>query len=266
MIVHRRRNPRFPQGLHPRIFGVSTLVVHNLLVHRALRPPADAALNLISAVGLTAYALRVGSTSAELGLDRTDLRRGLETGSIAAGCCTVGVGIAAAFPPTRAFFMDSRLKDMSRKEIAYHASLRIPVAIALAEEIMFRSALHALFAREHTLRSTLGWTSLLFGLGHILPTLDMFEGNPASDLIQDPLRARLLAVIGTTAMTAAAGLFFSYLRLRSKSVAAPVLAHAAINVTALVIGKVLIDRQILLARPNKYLRGATKIEGSSPPN
>ena len=165
MTVRRRRNPRFPQGLHPRIFGVSTLVVHNLLVHRVLRPPADAALNLISAVGLTAYTLRVGCTSAELGLDPTALRRGLETGSIAAGCCTVGVGIAAAFPPTRAFFMDSRLKDMSRKEVAYHASLRIPVAIALAEEIMFRSALHALFARELTLRSTLGWTSLFIRLG-----------------------------------------------------------------------------------------------------
>lgn len=239
----RRRIPRFSLGLSPEILGVSTLVVHNLLVHRVLRPPVDAALNLASAVGLTAFALRVGCTPAELGMNRADLKRGLETGSIAAGWCTVGISIAAALPPTRSFFMDARLRDMSRKETAYHAGLRIPITIALAEEIMFRSALHALFAREHTLRSTLNWTSLIFGLWHILPTLDTFEGNPASDLVRNRANARLLAAIGMTATTAGAGLFFSHLRLRSRSVAAPVLAHAAINIASLVIGKTLIDRQ-----------------------
>ncbi|MGH2774852.1 MAG: lysostaphin resistance A-like protein [Actinomycetota bacterium] len=213
-------------------------------MHRALKPPADAALNLASAITLTAFALRTGCTPAELGLDRADLKKGLRTGSIAGACCAAGIGIAAALPSTRKFFLDARLTGMSRKETLYHASLRIPVATALAEEIMFRSVLHALFAQEHSLRTTLTWTSSLFGLWHILPTLDTFEGNPASIIVQDPGRARLMATLGITGTTAGAGLFFSYLRLRSRSVAAAVLTHAVINIVALVIGKALVDRAL----------------------
>ena len=81
--------------------------------------------------------------------------------------------------------------------------VRIPVATALSEEIMFRSALHALFARAHSLRTTLTWTSFLFGLWHILPTLDTFEGNPASKIVQNPGRARpMLAALGFAGTTA----------------------------------------------------------------
>ena len=242
MTLGRRKHAPPPARIPPELIGASVLFAHNLLVHRALRPPADAALNLASAVTMTAFALRTGCTLTELGLGRADLRNGLRTGSIAAGCCSTGIGIAAAFPPTRKFFLDARLRGMSRRETLYHASLRIPVATALAEEIMFRSALHALFAREHCHRTTLTWSSLLFGLWHILPTLDTFEGNPASSIGQNPARARLLAVLGITGATTGAGLYFSHLRLRSGSVAAAVLPHAAVNVVALVIGKALVDR------------------------
>jgi uncharacterized protein len=231
----------------PEIVGASVLLAHNVLVHRALRPPADAALNLASAIALTTFALRTGCTPVDLGLDRGDLSRGLKTGSIAAACCSTGIGIAAALPSTRKFFLDARLKSMSRRETLYHAGLRIPVATALAEEIMFRSALHALFARRHSLRATVTWTSFTFGLWHILPTLDTFAGNAASNILQNRGRARLAAALGITATTAGAGLFFSYLRLRSGSVAAAVLPHAAINIAAMAIGKALVERAVSLS-------------------
>jgi hypothetical protein len=88
----------------------------------------------------------------------------------------------------------------------------------------------------------MSWTSFIFGLWHILPTLDTYEGNPASNIVRNPGRARLTAVLGVAGTTAGAGLYFSYLRLRSGSVAAAVLPHAAINIVALVIGKALVDR------------------------
>jgi len=244
----RRKHAPPPALIPPEIIGASILIVHNLLVHRALRPPADAALNLASAITLTVFALRTGCTPAELGLDRGDLNRGIKTGSIAAACCSAAIGVAAALPPTRRFFLDARLRGMSRGETLYHASLRIPVATALAEEMMFRSALHALIEREHSRRTTLTWTSLLFGLWHILPTLDAFERNPDSDFVQNPGRDRLLAVLGVAGTTACAGLYFTYLRLHSRSVAAAVLPHAAINVVALVIGKTLVDRTSVIQR------------------
>jgi membrane protease YdiL (CAAX protease family) len=238
-VILPRRKHRSAVPVPAEIVGAVTILAHNFVLHRILRPPADSALNLASAGILTAFAIRIGCTPAELGLDRADLGRGLRTGSLGAAACSAAVGMVAVLPATRSFFRDARLTDMSRKEALYHASLRIPVATAGAEEIIFRSALHALFARKHSLRATVPWTSLVFGLWHILPTLDAFEENPVSDLVQNQSRARLMAALGITVATAGAGVFFSYLRLRSRSVVAPVLAHAAINLAGLVIGKAL---------------------------
>ena len=245
----RRRKRSLSQGpVPPEIIGAAVLAVHNLIVHRVLRPPADAALNVASAAALTAFALRIGCTPEELGLARDDLRRGLKIGAVGAATASAAVAIAAGHPTTRTFFHDARLEDISRRETIYHATLRIPIATALAEEIMFRSALHALFAREHSERATLAWTSLLFGLWHLLPTLDAFEGNPVSELGENTARNRRMAALGIAGATMGAGILFSYLRLHSRSVAAPVLTHAAFNSVAFVIGKTLIDKKGALRR------------------
>jgi hypothetical protein len=41
----------------PEVTGVAVLAIHNLAVHRLLPPPADVALNLVTAAGLMATAL-----------------------------------------------------------------------------------------------------------------------------------------------------------------------------------------------------------------
>jgi uncharacterized protein len=249
VILRAAKRDRSRVPLRAEFVGVSLLVAHNLALHRILRPPADSALNLASAGLLTTYARRIGCTPAELGLDRADLARGLRTGLLGAAACSAAVGMVAALPATRHFFYDARLTDMSRKEAFYHAGVRIPMATALSEEIIFRSVLHALFAREHSLQATVAWTSLLFGLWHILPTLDAYEGNPVSNIVQSQKRGRRMAALGITGATAGAGVFFTYLRLRSRSVLAPALTHAAINVAALVIGRVLVEKAGASSRP-----------------
>jgi uncharacterized protein len=115
--------------------------------------------------------------------------------------------------------------------------VRIPFATALAEELLFRGALLALFRRRRSEAAAVVWTSLLFGAWHVLPTIDHYRGNPVSDLVADPGRGRRLAVLATTLSTAGAGVVFAGLRLRSRSVLAPVLAHAAINVSAYLAGR-----------------------------
>ena len=56
-------------------------------------------------------------------------------------------------------------------------------------------------------------TSLLFGLWHVLPALDLARTNPA--IAGSGRRARLaLAVVGTVVFTAAAGVLFAELRRR----------------------------------------------------
>jgi membrane protease YdiL (CAAX protease family) len=68
-------------------------------------------------------------------------------------------------------------------------------------------------------------SSALFGLWHVLPTLDALAAN---DLAGSPA-ARTAAVVGAVALTGAVGVVFSSLRLRSGSVVAPAVVHVATN-------------------------------------
>ena len=223
---------------------MSLLVAHNILVHRKLDPPVDSALNLLSAGVLTALAKRAGCTQEELGLERARVGSGVRYGIVSAACSSAVIGALASHRSTRALFIHPRIERMSRREVWLNATLRIPFATALGEEIIFRSALHGLFARERGVGRTLVWTSLLFGLWHILPTIDDLEGNPVLNIAEDLPTDRTIATIGNVGATALAGFLFSLLRLRSGNVVAPILTHASINIAALMAGRVLGARRV----------------------
>jgi CAAX protease family protein len=233
---HRAEPARIPP-IPPELTGVAVLALHNLAVHRLLPAPADAAMNLVTAAGLTGFARRVGCSDRDLGIRAEDAASGLRTGLAAAAVAAGAVALGAAVPGTRRFFHDQRLSDVGRGRAAYHLAVRIPLATALAEELLFRGALLALFRRRRSRTTAVLCTSLLFGASHVLPTLDHYHGNPASALIDDAARGRRLAVLATTMSTTAAGAAFAWLRLRSRSLLAPVLAHAAINVSAYLAGR-----------------------------
>ncbi|HEX2375500.1 MAG TPA: CPBP family intramembrane glutamic endopeptidase [Actinomycetota bacterium] len=223
---------------------MAVLALHNLAVHRLLPAPADAALNLATAAGLTAFARRAGCSRADLGLGVEDAGRGLRVGLAAAAVAAGGVALGVALPVTRRFFGDRRVSGVGRGEAAYQLAVRIPIATALAEEVLFRGALLGLFRQRRSTAAAVLWTSLLFGAWHVLPTIDHYQGNPASDLVDDPDRGRRLAVLATTLSTTGAGGVFAWLRLRSGSVLAPAMAHAAVNVSAYLAGRQVADRQI----------------------
>ena len=229
-------------GVPPEAVGVAVLAAHNLAVHRLLPAPADAALNLATAVGLAGFAGRAGCSPADLGIRAEDLGSGLRTGLWAAAVAAGGVAAGAALPATRRFFHDRRVRDVGRPEAVYHLALRIPLATALAEELLFRGALLALLRQRRPTAAAVLWTSLLFGAWHVLPTIDHYHGNPASDLVADPGRGQGLAVAAAMLSTAGAGGVFAWLRLRSGSVLAPALAHAALNMSAYLAGRRLVGR------------------------
>jgi membrane protease YdiL (CAAX protease family) len=221
---------------------VAVLALHNLAVHRLLPAPADAALNLATAAGLTTFARHAGCSRADLGIGVEDAGRGLRVGLGAAAVAAGAAALGAALPATRRFFRDRRLSDVGPGEAAYHLTVRIPLATALAEELLFRGVLLALFRQRRSPAAAVVGTSLLFGAWHVLPTLDHYQGNPASDLLADPGRGRL-AVLATTLSTTGAGGVFAWLRLRSGSVFAPVLAHASVNVSAYLAGRLVVNHQ-----------------------
>ena len=222
---------------------MAVLALHNLAVHRLLPAPADAALNLASAAGLSAFAGHAGCSRADLGIGVDDARRGLRMGLGAAAVAGASVALGAALPATRRFYSDRRVRDVGRGEALYHLAVRIPLATALAEEVLFRGVLLALFRQRRSPAAAVVGTSLLFGAWHVLPTIDHYHGNPASDLLADPGRGRRLAVLATTLSTSGAGGVFAWLRLRSGSVLAPVLAHTAINASAYLAGRLVANRQ-----------------------
>ena len=226
------------RGIPPEAAGVAVLALHNLAVHRVLPAPADAALNLVTAAGLTAFARQAGCSDGDLGLRVQDAGRGLLAGLGAGAAAAGAVALGVALPATRHRFRDQRLAADGRALATYHAAVRIPLATALAEELLFRGALLALLRRRRSTAAAVAGSSLLFAAWHVLPAIDRHRAGPGAD----SRRGRLASVLGAMLTTGAAGYGFAWLRLRSRSLVAPVLAHAAVNASAYLAGRALARR------------------------
>jgi uncharacterized protein len=213
---------------------VAALGIHNLAANHLVAAPFDAALNVIAAAALTVGARRNGIGWTELGMSPTSLPRGLALGMAASVPVVAAVRGAASVPSTRRFFHDERVTDVRRLEAFYHAAVRIPVATAVVEEVLFRGVLDAVLSRKRTrpVAGILG--SLLFGAWHVLPTIRTSRGNATGRLRGKSVRVGALA--GSVLATSLAGGLFLWLRRSSGSLAAPVLTHAAVNVSAYLTG------------------------------
>jgi len=178
-----------PRGLDTReATALAVTAAYNMAVNRVLPRASHLPANLTASALLLLLLLLLaydgdGDGARELGLapDRAgpDVRTGLAVGAIAAA----GVAAVAAIRPTRRLFVNGRVRDHSTAELVYHTFLRIPLATALGEELVFRAALLSLFSRRRS--------------------------------------------------QASAGAGFAALRLRTGSVLAPAIVHAAIDGTAL---------------------------------
>jgi membrane protease YdiL (CAAX protease family) len=225
--------------------AVALTGAYNVALNRHLPQMTHLPANLAASGVLILLARRAGVGLDGLGLAPEAAARGARTGlTVAAGAAGVVI-IGAAFPPTRRFFVDETVRDHTTAELTYHTLLRIPIATALGEELVFRAALLGLFRRGRSRGVAVAASSAAFGLWHILPTLGSLgplptrspgTGGPGSHRRAQVGRAVLVA--GVVVATAGAGAAFAALRLRSKSVLAPVVAHAALNVAALIAARV----------------------------
>lgn len=183
-------------------------------------------LNLAVGTGLVALARAAGTTWAELGLARRRLGPGLRLGALVGGTAAAVMAVGAALPLTQGFFEDERVQvGNGMGELAYQTLVRIPLGTVLFEEVAFRGVLLALLRQRMSTRAAVLVDSALFGLWHIVPTLDTASTN---DVLGS---AQLGAVVGAVVVTTLGGVVFCALRLRSGHLAAPVLLHLAFNVT-----------------------------------
>jgi uncharacterized protein len=222
------------------IATVGALAAHSLALDRWIPAPLHDAVNLTTPVVLLALARREGIGWAQLGLDPRDAPRGAVIGGAAGALAVLAIATAAKAPSTQRFFHDERVVDIGRREAMYHSFLRIPVATAASEELLFRGVLVAGMQRRRSSRMVSLLSSVLFGLWHILPTLRTYKGNPIQDLSKE--RGRALTLGAAVSATSLAGGVFLWLRRRSGSLVAPTVAHAAINVSAFLIGRSVAER------------------------
>lgn len=188
-------------------------------------PLSDAVLTL--AIGLVAW--RAGASAADLGLRKQDVPAGLRYGGAAFGLVLAVLLIAAVIPATNGFLHDTRAA-ISGGRVVYEIVVTILLGTVIPEELAFRgvllgSALHL----WGTWRAVL-ITSVLFGLWHIATTLHTQADNQTVRHA-----SAVLVVFGAVAVTTAAGVIFCWLRLRSRSLVAPALAHLATNGLALTV-------------------------------
>lgn len=186
-------------------------------------------LNVAAATVLTVFSLRLGLTRTDLGL--SNWSDGIRLGLAVSAIVVAALAIGAAIPATQPLFDDARLAGVSTTGFVYRTLIRIPFGTALFEEAAFRGVLFGLLRKRSGTMAAVVGSSIVFGLWHIRPTLDLLAANSP----EMGAWTQALAVTGSVLGTAAAGVFFCALRLRAQSLAAPFLVHASVNSTATVL-------------------------------
>jgi uncharacterized protein len=175
-------------------------------------------------VGIVLLDLSLG----EIGLvhlDRIDLLGGLLVGLV----LTSPLYAALRWRRTAALIADERIGDLRGRKLAYQTLLRIPIGTALLEEIAFRGVLLAAFRPSGYLYAGI-ISSLVFGLWHISPTINLVRANKPNASTGTLVKT----VAGAVVLTAAAGGALVWLRLYTDGLVAPWALHAALNSSATV--------------------------------
>ena len=228
------RKPPDPHSAH--VFHILAIVALASYANVISNEVLDDAWHIPFNLGILGVALliarRAGTTWTTMGLRRDRLKRGVTVGLVVMGAIAAGIVVAIAVPSTRELFLDDRVIDNSIGWALFQALVRIPLATALYEEVLFRGIVFGMFVRRYPPLLAAVWTSVLFGFWHILPTLDTLETNPAGDLFSGAA-GLVIAVAGAVAGTMLAGLGFLLVRLYANSTVAAVLAHIGTNSLAM---------------------------------
>jgi membrane protease YdiL (CAAX protease family) len=205
---------------------VVTLLVGNLLSNRLMPAALYVPTNLATAAVVAFIAGRV-VTPYDMGM--TNWAKGARWGL---GVTLVGLGlylVAVATPGINNLFNDSRV-DPGVDRLFYEVFVRIPLGTVLLEEVAFRGALPAVFAKRMSTFRAVVIASVLFGVWHVLPSLSLADVNPVFEvLLGTGLAGKLAGVAIAVVGTFVAGLWLCFLRYRSGSILAPMIAHVASN-------------------------------------
>lgn len=205
----------------------------NLLVNHAI-PGAHVAagLGLIACLVVIARAERL--SAADLGLARSAWPAGLWWGAAAAGLVGAAYALGYLVTPVRQALPDG--DGGLGPAVLWTVLVVIPLGTVLPEEFAFRGLLLALLGRRYGVLAGTLLSSGLFGLWHVVASLG---GGPANAAIVGVVgggaAGTVARVIATVSFTTLGGVVLCWLRLRSGSLLAPILAHWTVNALGVIV-------------------------------
>lgn len=207
-------------------------VVANLLIGDTLYTVRNLALTGLLLAGWMRVAGPDRNRLADLGLTRSSLpagaRWGLGAVTLIALVLAGAVLLADRIDAIAILLADERVAAMDGS-LLYATMVRIPIGTALFEEVAFRGLLLALALQMLPTVRAVAATSAVFGLWHVAPTIVTLRIND----VEVASLAGAGAIAGAVLVTTVAGAGFCWLRLRSGSLVAPILAHWATNALGL---------------------------------
>jgi uncharacterized protein len=217
--------------------GLALVVLAVAVVIDRAVPGVHVAVGLGLAACLVVIARAQGLTAADLGLARSTWPAGLRLGAAAAALVAVAYALAYLLTPVRQVLPDAG-GGVGRQAL-WAVLVVIPLGTVLPEELAFRGLLLPLLARRYGVPAATLLSSGLFGLWHVLASLGGGAANVAmAGVVGGDAAGTVVRVIATVLFTSLAGVVLCWLRLRSGSLLAPVLAHWTVNGLGVIVALV----------------------------
>jgi uncharacterized protein len=195
---------------------------------------AHVAVGLGLAACLLVVARVQGLTAADLGLARSTWPAGLRWGTAAATLVGAAYALAYLITPVRQALPESD-GEIGRAAL-WAVLVVIPLGTVLPEELAFRGLVLALLGRRYGVLSGTLLSSGMFGLWHIVASLGGGPANAAIvGVVGGDAAGTATRVVVTVLFTTLGGVVLCWLRLRSNSLLAPMLAHWTVNALGVIV-------------------------------
>lgn len=215
--------------LWPVIAVMVLLLMINVAANKAL-PGYYLFWALGGSVVVLALGLLDGCTWAELGLAPRHAIRGLIWGGVSLAIVFTIYAVGSTWRRTRSAFHDQNIAGLTLPRLFWQSLVELPFGTVLFEEVAFRGVLWAMLARRFGVLPATVVSALLFGLWHILPSLDLHLRNQRlAQVGGGGVWAKTVAIGGSVLTTAIGGVVFTVLRVGSGSLIAPMGLHWATN-------------------------------------
>jgi uncharacterized protein len=221
----------FVGGTVGAIVGVSLAMVGFQALTRGVEGGPYIAAGVATTAGLAYTAWIHHLSPTDIGLGRSTWITGALWSLGFVVVIGAGIGIAGRVPRLRHLFQDDRVTQVSGAVTARRVLLDIPFGTVLIEEFAFRGVMLALVTNlTHSTVWAVAVTSVLFGLWHVSPALEMHDAH------QQATGASWTTVASTVLFTGLSGVGFAVLRLFTGSLLPPSAVHWAANGSGVVVG------------------------------